>query len=182
MVAMPLFTRLARPRQRIDWMGPLAILTCASLVLIALRPGLAVSLVIFSLSAAFGVYQVAANTEFVIRVPNERRAQAFGIASMGVVVGQGAGFTAAGAAAEVVPPAVVIAVGGAIGAAVAIALTLRWRRLSPPGGWHAAAHRLGGGPGGRRAVLMRRPGRAGRDQVLRSVVFLLRPGAGYRSL
>ena len=71
-------------------MGPLAVLTCATLVLTALRPGLAVSLVIFSLSAAFGVYQIAANTAFVLRVPNERRAQAFGIANMGVIVGQGA--------------------------------------------------------------------------------------------
>ena len=93
-------------------MGPLAVLTCATLVLTALRPGLAASLVIFSLSAAFGVYQIAANTAFVVRVPNERRAQAFGIANMGVIVGQGAAFVAAGAAAEVVAPAVVIAVAG----------------------------------------------------------------------
>ena len=50
---------------------------------------------IFSLSAACGVYQLAANTAFVVRVPNERRAQAFGIANMGVIVGQGAAFIAA---------------------------------------------------------------------------------------
>ena len=112
MIATPLFTRLVRPRQRLAWMGPLAVLTCATLVLTALRPGLAASLVIFSLSAAFGVYQIAANTAFVVRVPNERRAQAFGIANMGVIVGQGAAFVAAGAAAEVVSPAVVIAIGG----------------------------------------------------------------------
>jgi hypothetical protein len=89
----------------------LAVLTCATLILAALRPGLAASLVIFSLPAAFGAYQVAANTAFVVRVPDERRAQAFGIASMGVIAGQGAGFPAAGAAAEVVTPAVVIAAG-----------------------------------------------------------------------
>jgi hypothetical protein len=77
-------------------MGPLAVLTCATLLLTAFRPGLVASLVIFSLSAAFGSYQIAANTGFVIRAPAERRAQAFGIATMGVVVGQGAGFLAAG--------------------------------------------------------------------------------------
>ena len=99
-IATPLFTRFVRPRRRLAWMGPLAVLTCATLVLTALRPGLAASLVIFSLSAAFGVYQIAANTAFVVRVPNERRAQAFGIANMGVIVGQGAAFVAAGAAAE----------------------------------------------------------------------------------
>jgi hypothetical protein len=79
---MPLFTRLARPRQRDNLMGPLAMLTCATLILTVLRPGLIASLAIFSASAAFGVYQLAANTAFVVRVPNERRSQAFGIASM----------------------------------------------------------------------------------------------------
>jgi Major Facilitator Superfamily len=143
-IAIPLFTRFVRPRQRVNLMGPLAILTCASLVLTGLRPNLAVSLVVFSLSAAFGVYQVAANTTFVVSVPNERRAQAFGIASMGVIVGQGAAFVAAGAAVQVLgSPAAVIAVGGAIGTVAAFALTLRWRRVSPPGGRHAAGRRPG---------------------------------------
>jgi MFS family permease len=143
MIVTPLFTKLVRPRRRLVLMGPLAVLTCATLVLTALRPGLAASLVIFSLSAAFGVYQIAANTAFVVRVPNERRAQAFGIANMGVIVGQGAAFVAAGAAAEVVAPAVVIAVGGGIGAIVGVVLTLRWRHVSPPGGRHAAGRRPG---------------------------------------
>jgi hypothetical protein len=91
----------------------------------------------------FGVYQIAANTAFVVRLPNERRAQAFGIASMGVIVGQGAAFVAAGAAAEVVAPAVVIAVGGGLGTVVAYSLMLRWRHVSPPGGRHAAGRRPG---------------------------------------
>ena len=142
-IATPLFSRLLGPRRRTDWMGPLAVLTCASLVWIALRPGLAVSLAIFSVSAVFAVYQLAANTAFVVRVPNERRSQAFGIASMGVIVGQGATFVAAGAAAEVVTPATVIAVGGGIGAVGAFALTLRWRHVSPPGGRHTARPRAG---------------------------------------
>jgi len=142
-IVTPLFTRFVRPRVRIDLMGPLAVLTCAALVLTALRPGLAASLVIFSLSAAFGVYQLAANTAFVVRVPNERRAQAFGIANMGVIVGQGAAFVAAGAAAQRYAPAAVIAVAGGVGAVVALVLTLRWRHVSPPGGRHAAGRRPG---------------------------------------
>jgi MFS family permease len=142
-IATPLFTRFVRPRRRLALMGPLAVLTCATLVLTALRPGLAVSLVIFLASGAFGVYQIAANTAFVVRVPNERRAQAFGIANMGVIVGQGAAFVAAGAAAGLVSPAVVIAIGGGIGAVVALVLTLRWRHVSPPGGRHAAGRRPG---------------------------------------
>ena len=142
-IATPLFTRFVRARQRLWMMGPLAVLTCATLVLTALHPGLVVSLVIFSLSAAFGTYQIAANTAFVVRVPNERRSQAFGLANMGVVVGQGAAFVAAGAAAVVISPAAVIAISGAIGAVIAIVLTIRWRRVSPPGGRHAARRRPG---------------------------------------
>ena len=143
MIVTPLFTRLVRPRRRLALMGPLAVLTCVTLVATAFRPDLGVSLVIFSLSAAFAIYQVAANTAFVVRVPKERRAQAFGIANMGVIVGQGAAFVAAGAAAEVFSPAAVIAVGGGLGAVSAVVLTLRWRHLSPPGGRHAAGRHPG---------------------------------------
>jgi MFS family permease len=142
-IATPVFTKFVRPRRRVEWMGPLAVLTCATLVLTALHPGLAVSLVIFSVSAAFGVYQLAANTAFVVRVPNERRAQAFGLANMGVIVGQGAAFVAASAAALVFSPAAIIAVGGGIGAVFGLVLTLRWRHVSPPGGRHAAGRRPG---------------------------------------
>ena len=131
-VCVPLFCRLVSPRRRIAWMGPLATATCAALALAAFRPGLAVSVVIFSVSAAFGAYQIAANTAFVVHVPNERRAQAFGIASTGIVAVQGAAFVAAGAAAEVVTPAVVIAGAGGIGTAAAFMLTLTCRRLYSP--------------------------------------------------
>jgi MFS family permease len=136
-IGTPLFARLVRPRRRLALMGPLATATCTILILTAFRPGLAASLVIFSASAAFGIYQIAANTAFNDRVPDGRRAQAFGIAGSGVVVVQGAAFVAAGAAAEVVSPAVVIAAAGVTGALIAFLLTLRWRRLCPPGGRHA---------------------------------------------
>ena len=157
MIATPLFGRFAAPRRRNNWMGPMAVLACATLVLTALRPGLVVSLVIFSVSSAFTAYQLAANTAFVVRVPNERRAQAFGIASMGLIVGQGAAFVAAGAAAEVMTPAAVIAVSGGLGATAAVILTLRWRHVSPPGGRHAAGRRPGY-PGEARSVPLRRSG------------------------
>ena len=129
-VATPLFSRFVGPRRRLALMGPLAVASGIALVLTAFRPGLVVSLVIFSVAAAAGAYQLAVNTAFVVRVPADRRAQAFGIASMGVVVAQGAAFVAAGAAAQVVTPAVVIAVGGGIGAVIAVALTRTWRRAT----------------------------------------------------
>jgi MFS family permease len=140
-IVTPLFSRTLNPRRRIDWMGPLAIVCNGSLVLIALHPGLITSLVIFSVSSAFGCYQIAANTAFVVRVPNERRAQAFGIANMGVMIGQGLTFVAAGAAAEKFSPAAVIGVAGGVGMVLAIVFTAQWRHVSPPGGRHAARRR-----------------------------------------
>jgi predicted MFS family arabinose efflux permease len=131
-IATPLFSRFVSPRRRLTLMGPLAAVTGITLVLTALRPGLIASLVIFSVAAAACAYQLAVNTAFVARVPDERRAQAFGIASMGVVVAQGAAFVAAGAAAQVVTPAAVIAAGGGIGAVAAVALTFSWRRVTAP--------------------------------------------------
>jgi hypothetical protein len=113
-------------------MGPLAVATCATLVLTALRPGLAASLVIFSAAAGAGTYQLAVNTAFVVKVPDEWRLQTFAIVSMGVVAAQGTAFVAAGAAAEVTTPSSVIAVGGGIGAAAAIVLTVSWCRAMSP--------------------------------------------------
>lgn len=142
-VAMPIFTRKIGPLTRLQWMGPMAVCACAILVLTVLRPDLAVSMVVFALSGTFAIYQVAANTAFVARVPNERRAQAFGLANTGVIVGQGIAFAVAGAAAEVVPPSTVIALAGGLGALGACGLALRWRRMSPAVGRHSARHLRG---------------------------------------
>ena len=139
-VGTPLFTKRIGPLTRLKWMGPMAVCTCGVLLLTGFRPGLAVSLAIFAVSGAFGMYQIAANTAFVERLPNERRAQAFGLANAGLVVGQGLGFLLAGAAAEVVPPSTVIALGGGLGALAACGLALRWRSMSPAVGRHSARH------------------------------------------
>ena len=136
--AMPYFTKRIGPLTRLRWMGPMAV--CASLVLVlaVLRPGLAVSMAVFAVANVFTVYQIAANTAFVERVPNERRGQAFGLANAGLVVGQGAGFAIAGAAAEVLSPSAVIALAGGLGAVIACGLALGWRRALPAVGRHSA--------------------------------------------
>lgn len=139
----PIFTRKIGPLTRLRWMGPMAVCTCAILVLAALRPDLAVSMAIFALSGTFAIYQIAANTAFVERVPNEQRAQAFGVVNTGLVVSEGVAFMVAGAAAEVVPPSTVIAIGGGIGALLACGIALRWRRMSPVVGRHSARHLRG---------------------------------------
>ena len=139
-VATPLFTKKIGPLTRLKWMGPMTVLTCGILVVTILRPNLEISMAIFALSNTFAMYQIAANTAFVERIPNERRAQAFGLANAGLIVGQGLAFAIAGAAAEVVPPSTVVALSGGLGALVACGLALRWRRMSPAVGRHTARH------------------------------------------
>ena len=136
----PIFTRNIGPLTRLRWMGPMAVCSCAVLLLTAFCPGLAVSMAIFALSGTFATYQIAANTAFVQWVPNERRAQAFGLANLGTVVGQGAALMGAAAAAEVIPPSTVIALGGGLGALTAWGLALRWRHMSPAVGRHSARY------------------------------------------
>lgn len=139
-VAMPYYTKRIGPLTRLRWMGPMAVCTCLVLVATVLRPSLAVSMAIFAVANVFTVYQIAANTAFVERVPNERRGQAFGLANAGLIVGQGVATAIAGAVAEVVPPSTVVALAGGLGAVVACGLALSWRRMSPVVGRHSARH------------------------------------------
>jgi MFS family permease len=139
-ISTPLFTRKIGPLTRLRWMGPMAVLTCGILAVTVLRLDLIVSMALFALSNSFAMYQIAANTAFVERIPNEKRGQAFGLANAGLIVGQGLAFAVAGAAAEVVPPSTVVALSGGIGALIACGLALRWRRMTPAVGRHTARH------------------------------------------
>ncbi|HET9080748.1 MAG TPA: MFS transporter [Trebonia sp.] len=139
-ISTPLFTKKIGPLTRLKWMGPMAVLTCGILAVTVFRPDLIISMALFAVSNSFATYQIAANTAFVERVPNEKRGQAFGLANAGLLVGQGLSFAVAGAAAEVVPPSTVIALSGGIGALIACVLALRWRGMSPVIGRHTARH------------------------------------------
>jgi len=121
------FSRAVAPAQRQRWMGPMAVSSCGLLVLCVVQPGLIASLTIFAVSGMCAAYQITANAAFVAAVPAERRGQAFGLANGGMQVGQGLWFVAAGAAAGTVSPAVVIAISGGLGAALAAALAMRSR-------------------------------------------------------
>ena len=139
-ITTPLFTKKLGPLTRLRWMAPMAVLSCGILAATALRPNLIVSMALFAVSNSFAMYQVAANTAFVERIPNEKRGQAFGLANAGLIVGQGVAFAVAGAAAEVVPPSTVVALSGGIGALIAGGLAVRWRGMSPAVGRHTARH------------------------------------------
>ena len=135
-----MFTKKIGPLTRLRWMGPMAVLSCGILAVTILRLNLVGSMALFAVSNSLAMYQIAANTAFVERIPNEKRGQAFGLANAGLVVGQGVAFAVAGAAAEVVPPSTVVALSGGIGAVIACGLAFRWRGMSPAVGRHTARH------------------------------------------
>jgi MFS family permease len=123
------FSRFIAPALRLRLMGPLAVATCAVLVLFAWRPGLTGSLLILIASGLFASYQLAANAAFVSAAPQQRRSQAFGLAQGGMSLGQGTVLILAGAAAQHHAPARVIAVCGAVGAVLALTIALTWARV-----------------------------------------------------
>lgn len=125
-VGVLVFSRFFAPAVRLRLMAPLAVASCAVLVLFAWHPGLAVSLLILGASGLFASYQLAANAAFVTAAPQEQRSQAFGLAQGGMSLGQGTVMILAGAAAQHHAPARVIAVCGAVGAVLALAIALTW--------------------------------------------------------
>ena len=108
--------RLVAPARRIRLIQPLALAGTLPLLLILLRPGLTVSLVLFALTGLASSYQVAANAMFAQRLPVAVRARAFGIAITGLYGGQALAIVLAGAAAQFLGPAAVVASAGLLGA------------------------------------------------------------------
>ena len=118
------FSRLVAPPTRLRLMGPLAISACAVLVLFFWKPDLSISLLILVASGLCAAYQLAANAAFVGAAPQEQRSQAFGLAQGTMSLSQGVVMILAGAAAEHHSPALAIAVCGAVGAVVAVAVSV----------------------------------------------------------
>jgi MFS family permease len=126
-------TRLVRPTTRLELMGPLAVVSCVPLLFFAATPPLPVAVALLVVSGIGTTYNLPANAAFMQALPAQRRGQAFGLVSAGLVAGQGLSITAAGAIAEVVSPGLVITVAGALGLAAALSLSGAGRRfLSTP--------------------------------------------------
>jgi hypothetical protein len=83
-------------------------------------------------SGAASAYQLAANAAFVSALPADARGQAFGIVTAALCVGQGVAIVLAGAAAQVWPPAWVIAAAGLVGTVAAAWLAVSARGQVAP--------------------------------------------------
>ena len=118
-------------------MRPLAIASCAVLILFALQPGLQLALAILCFAGVFDCFQVAASAAFVTATPPAHRSQAFGLAQAGMSLGQGTAMILAGAAAQHFAPATVIAAAGMLGAVTAVVIAVtgisRQKRVPLPG-------------------------------------------------
>jgi len=110
-------------------MVPMAVLTGVPLVACAFQPGLTLTWLLWTASGVFSAYNLAANAEFALAVPDLRRGQAFGLVLSGMMVGQGVGLLLAGLLAEYLSPLSVVAVAG-LGTVVA-AICLIGRRPRP---------------------------------------------------
>jgi hypothetical protein len=126
-------SRLVRPATRLEVMGWLAVLSCLPLLFFFTTPPLGVAVGLLVISGIGTTYNLPANAAFMQALPAERRGQAFGLVSAGLVAGQGFSIAVAGACAEFAPPGVVIGVAGALGVIGALALSGAGRRfLSSP--------------------------------------------------
>jgi MFS family permease len=117
-------TRMFGPARRMRLLTPFALLAAGPLVVMALHPGLVLSLLLWALSGVGTAYNLPANAAFVRALPGERRGQAFALAATGIITGQGLAIIIAGVAAQAIGPAWVIAAAGAIGVLAVLGLAM----------------------------------------------------------
>ena len=129
-VGMVIVNRLPN-RQRLRWMVPMAILSCALLTGCLARLDLAATLVLWGVAGIGSAYNLTASVQFVQTVPDERRAQAFGLAQTSIRVTQGLGTVVAGALAQALPAHVVVAAAGVVGTVAACGAGWWWYRSQP---------------------------------------------------
>jgi Na+/melibiose symporter-like transporter len=122
--------RLCAPTVRERLVLPLSLLVGAPLLCFACRPPLAVAAVCVCASGMGLAYPAGLQRAFVEAIPESLRGQGFGLASTGLMGGQGLLPTAFGGVATALGPAGAIASAGA--AVAATALLTSWRMPNDP--------------------------------------------------
>jgi MFS family permease len=142
LVGALLLARFVRAEQRSALVGPLAILAGVPLLLCALHPGLAVTIVLWALTGALVSYQVQIIAEYVAAVANHARGQAIGVLTSGLLAIQGVGLLAAGVVSQWFATTTAIALAGGLAIVLAIPLALARRTqqaTTPSSALHAEA-------------------------------------------
>jgi MFS family permease len=130
-VGMAVMTRL--PNEiRLRWMVPMAVLSCAPLMVCAWRLNVATTIVLWTISGLASAYNLTASTAFVKAVPDARRGQAFGLAQTSIRVTQGLGVILAGVVAQAIAAHQVVAAAGLLGTLAALGAGLWWYKALQP--------------------------------------------------
>ncbi|MCP2365041.1 putative MFS family arabinose efflux permease [Nonomuraea thailandensis] len=127
--------RFAAPALRERLSMPLAVLLGVPWLGFAASPGIGWAAALAAVGAAGLAYQLGLQRRFVDAVPEDVRGQAFGLQSAGLMTGQAVGAALIGGLGEVIAPGQAIAVSGAAGILVALALA----RVLRPAPDHVAA-------------------------------------------
>lgn len=119
---------------RARWLGWLAVVTCAMLLPMFFVPGVAVSLVLWTLVGFFSAHDTTTAVEYVKATPKHQKAQLLGLAHASMRGAQGLGVLLTGVLAQFLDPARVIALTALVGVVVAVVAARAWGRASasPP--------------------------------------------------
>ena len=123
-----LYSRFLSDEARTRLVAPMVLLSGVPLLGFAAEPGLVVAIGLLMLSGMFSAYHIQVVSMFGRSAPVEGRAQAFGLASSGLLTAQGLGVLAGGIAAEWLGPARTVAAAGLTGMLAGLAVTGTWRR------------------------------------------------------
>jgi MFS family permease len=124
-----LFVRFVPAARRPRLIGPVAAAAGLPLLLMALRPGVPVTVLLWSVSGMLcTAYLMQAQASFVRATPEDVRGRAIGVAGSGVIASQGVAVLVGGLLADLWDPAVAITVSAAAGIALALAGAGAWRR------------------------------------------------------
>jgi predicted MFS family arabinose efflux permease len=122
LVGEALVARLLPARQRERLTPWIALLCGLPLLAFLARPDIPVAAVLLALATAGSAYQLGLARRFLGVVPEDRRGQAFGLLSTGVIVAQGLTMAGAGAIAELLPAGTTIAIAGTLSIAATMTL------------------------------------------------------------
>ena len=126
--------RLLPPNARIRWLRPLAVLSAAALVPLAIALPLWAVLLLYAVSGFGMSFLLPLNAIFVRALPHDFRARAYGVVQSGLQVSQGLAVVLAGWAATKLEIRLVIGVSGMVGVVVVCLLALLWPSRSKTSG------------------------------------------------
>jgi hypothetical protein len=126
-----LFLRFVPEAARIRLVGVLAVGAGLPLVVCLLRPGLRPTPALWALSGLCSTgYLLQAQASFVRATADADRGRAIGFAASGPIAAQGVTIVLGGLLAERWDPAVAVGIAGAVGATLAPACAVAWRRVT----------------------------------------------------